>query len=95
MNELNAQIIMFPISGIIKLGLNQILNIMNKLELNNFGVEEMNTVEMAGTEGGGLLNGLLGFLIQPVTAAVGTVANDTFQFANKTVGTVLTLVNSL
>ncbi|MET4543602.1 hypothetical protein ABIE26_000907 [Pedobacter africanus] len=95
MNGMNTCIMRYSVLAVVKLGLNQILNIMNKLELNNFGVEELNTAEMTKTEGGALLNGWLGALLQPITATVGTVANDTFQFANKTVGTILSLLRSL
>ncbi|ACU05539.1 MULTISPECIES: hypothetical protein [Pedobacter] len=78
---------------------------MKKLELNNLGVQEMNTVEMTKVEGGGLLDGLgllnglgLGNLtggLAPVTGAVKSVLNDTFSFLTKQLGTVLGLVNGL
>jgi hypothetical protein len=64
---------------------------MNKLELSNFGVEEMSQNEMVKTEGGGLLGGLLTSLL----TAVSTVADDTLQYAGKQVKTVWTLLGSL
>ena len=72
---------------------------MKKLDLNNLGVQELNTVEMTTVEGGGLLSGLgilnglgLGNLtgaLGPVTGAVNSVLNDTFAFATKQLKTVL------
>ncbi|WEK18456.1 MAG: hypothetical protein P0Y49_16830 [Candidatus Pedobacter colombiensis] len=72
---------------------------MKKLNLNNLGVQELNSVEMTKVEGGGLLSGLgilnglgLGNLtgaLAPVTSAVNCVLNDTFAFVNKQLKTVL------
>ncbi|MNY50962.1 hypothetical protein D3C86_1865140 [compost metagenome] len=57
---------------------------MEKIKLNQLGVQEMNQTEMANTQGGGPLNSLLGFIINPVTDVVGGLVN-----------TVLALVKSL
>jgi len=57
---------------------------MKKIELNQLGVQEMSQTEMANTLGGGPLNNLLGFLINPVTNIVSGLVN-----------TVITLVKSL
>ncbi|MDR6781960.1 hypothetical protein ABIE26_001551 [Pedobacter africanus] len=57
---------------------------MKKIELNQLGVQEMSQTEMANTQGGGPLNNLLGFLINPVTNVVTGLVN-----------TVITLVKSL
>ncbi|WP_316817507.1 hypothetical protein [Pedobacter nyackensis] len=72
---------------------------MKRLDLNNLGVQEMNTLEMTKVEGGGLLGGLnilsglgLGNLtgaLTPVTGAVKSVLTDTFSFLNKQLRTVL------
>ena len=57
---------------------------MKKIELNQLGVQEMNQTEMANTQGGGPVNSLLGFIINPVIDVVGGL-----------VSTVLALVKSL
>ena len=48
---------------------------MKKIELDELGVLEMNQTEMASTLGGGPLNNLLGFLINPVTDVVSSLVN--------------------
>ncbi len=48
---------------------------MKKIELNQLGVQEMSQTEMASTQGGGPLNNLLGFLINPVTDVVSSLVN--------------------
>lgn len=68
---------------------------MNKLELNNLGVQELNTSEMSKIEGGGFLNSLLGFVVTPVTNAVDAISTDAFPFLAKTVTNVLNLVRNL
>jgi hypothetical protein len=76
-----------------------IIPIMKRLDLNNLGVQEMNTVEMTKVEGGGLLGGLgLGNLtggLGTVTTPVKTILNDTFSFLNKQLSNVQSLVNGL
>ncbi len=68
---------------------------MNKLELNNLGVQEMNTAEMTKVEGGGLLGGILDGLLTSVVGTVNSVAADTSAFLRKTLTNVLKLVWSL
>lgn len=72
---------------------------MKNLELNQLGVQEMNTNEMNTLEGGGLLSGLLGGrlngVLTPVTDTVTTVKNDTFAFLSKQVDSVVKLVWNL
>nr|WP_068890006.1 hypothetical protein [Pedobacter panaciterrae] len=68
---------------------------MNKLELNNLGVQEMNTTEMTKVEGGGLLGGILNGLLTSVVGTVNSVAADTSTFLSKTLTNVLKLVWSL
>jgi|GEM_PF-578167 len=78
---------------------------MKRLDLNNLGVQEMNTAEMTRVEGGGLLSGLnilgglgLGNLtgaLAPVTGAVKSVLTDTFAFLNKQLTTVLGALGGL
>lgn len=84
---------------------------MKRLDLNNLGVQEMNTAEMTKVEGGGLLDGLLGGLgggllgglglgnltggLGTVTTPVKTILNDTFSFLNKQLSNVQSLVNGL
>ncbi|NRF41162.1 MULTISPECIES: hypothetical protein [Pedobacter] len=68
---------------------------MNKLELNNLGVQEMNTAEMTKVEGGGLLGGILDSLLTSVVGTVNSVAADTSSFLSKTLTNVLKLVWSL
>jgi hypothetical protein len=66
--------------------------IMKKLELNNLGVQEMNTAEMAKVEGGGLLNSALSGLLASLSGTVNAVATDTSAFLNKTLNNVLKFV---
>lgn len=77
---------------------------MKRLDLNNLGVQEMNTVEMTNVEGGGLLGGLglgglgLGNLtgaVAPAVGAVSTILNDTFAYVTKQLSTVLGLLGGL
>lgn len=68
---------------------------MNKLELNNLGVQEMNTTEMTKVEGGGLIGGILDSLLTSVVGTVNSVAADTSAFLSKTLTNVLKLVWSL
>ncbi len=72
---------------------------MKNLELNNFGVQEMNNIEMNKINGGGLLSGLLGGrlngVLNPVTDTVTTVKNDTFVYLSKQVDSVIKLVWNL
>lgn len=83
---------------------------MKRLDLNNLGVQEMNTTEMTKVEGGGLLGGgLLGGLgilnglglgnltgaLTPVTGAVKSVLTDTFAFLNKQLATVVGTLGGL
>ncbi|MEH6305327.1 hypothetical protein RYH73_06720 [Olivibacter sp. CPCC 100613] len=64
---------------------------MKKLDLNNLGVEEMNTADLRTVEGGGPVNDLLNILV----GGVGTVLNDTFKFVNKALVTVFQTLSSL
>ncbi|MEJ2881692.1 hypothetical protein [Pedobacter sp. GR22-6] len=72
---------------------------MKNLELNQLGVQEMNSTEMNTLEGGGLLSGLLGGrlngVLTPVTDTVTTVKNDTFAYLSKQVDSVIKLVWNL
>ncbi|TCC98607.1 hypothetical protein [Pedobacter hiemivivus] len=78
---------------------------MKKLDLNNLGVQELNTVEMTTVEGGGLLSGLgflnglglgnLGGATAPVTGAVKSIFTDTFSFTTKQLQTVLGALGGL
>nr|WP_068893311.1 hypothetical protein [Pedobacter panaciterrae] len=68
---------------------------MKKLELNNLGVQEMNSAEMAKTEGGGLLWSSLGALLGNVTATANSVLADTSQFLSKQLATVFSFIRTL
>lgn len=57
---------------------------MKKIELDQLGVQELNQTELTNIEGGGPLNSLLGFIINPVT-----------DVASGLVSTVISLVKSL
>lgn len=68
---------------------------MKKLELNNLGVQEMNSVEMTKTEGGGILWSSLSALLGNVGATVNSVLGDTSQFLSKQLATVFSLIRTL
>lgn len=68
---------------------------MKNLDLNNLGVQEMNTAEMAKVEGGGLLGLALTGLLGSVAVTVNTLSKDTSAFLSKTLSNVLKLVWSL
>lgn len=64
---------------------------MKKLDLNKLGVEEMNATELRTVEGGGPVGDLLNVIV----GGVGTIANDTFSFLNKTLVNVFKTLASL
>jgi hypothetical protein len=68
---------------------------MKKLELNNLGVQEMNSVEMTKTEGGGILWSSLSALLGNVGTTVNSVLGDTSQFVSKQLATVFSLIRTL
>jgi len=68
---------------------------MKKLELNNLGVQEMNSAEMKKTDGGGLLWSSIGALLGNVTATANTILGDTTQFLSKQLATVFGFIRTL
>lgn len=65
---------------------------MKNLDLNNLGVQEMNTAEMTKVEGGGLLGSTLTGLLNSVAGTANTLAIDTTAYLNKTLNNVLKFV---
>ncbi|ATP56074.1 hypothetical protein CPT03_06175 [Pedobacter ginsengisoli] len=68
---------------------------MKKLELNNLGVQEMNSVEMTKTDGGGIVWSSLSALLGNVTATANAVLGDTTQFLTKQLATVFSFIRTL
>jgi hypothetical protein len=68
---------------------------MKKLELNNLGVQEMNSVEMTKTDGGGIVWSSLSALLGNVTATANSVLSDTTQFLSKQLATVFSFIRTL
>ncbi len=68
---------------------------MKKLELNNLGVQEMNSVEMTKTDGGGIVWSSLSALLGNVTATANSVLGDTTQFLSKQLATVFSFIRTL
>ncbi|WP_449437357.1 hypothetical protein [Pedobacter steynii] len=68
---------------------------MKKLELNNLGVQEMNSVEMTKTDGGGIVWSSLSALLGNVTATANSVLGDTTQFLTKQLATVFSFIRTL
>lgn len=68
---------------------------MKKLELNNLGVQEMNSVEMTKTDGGGIVWSSLAALLGNVGTTVNSVVGDTSQFLSKQLATVFSLIRTL
>ncbi|MCL4638458.1 MULTISPECIES: hypothetical protein [Olivibacter] len=64
---------------------------MKNLNLNNFGVEEMNASELRTVEGGGPVNDLLGIVV----GGTRTILKDTFEYVGKTATTLLQTIFSL
>ncbi len=68
---------------------------MKKLELNNLGVQELNSVEMTKTDGGGIVWSSLSALLGNVTATANSVLGDTTQFLTKQLATVFSFIRTL
>ncbi|MEH6305328.1 hypothetical protein RYH73_06725 [Olivibacter sp. CPCC 100613] len=64
---------------------------MKKLDLNNLGVEEMNTADLRTVEGGGPVNDLLGIVV----GGTRTILKGTFEYVGKTASTLLQTIFSL
>jgi len=63
---------------------------MKNLKLENLGVQEMNTTEMANVDGG-----LLGINLGPLFATIGSVISDTFTFVGVSLNLIIAAIKNL